>query len=138
MTPEIRKVLNTEVLENVYRGNFKFWTDPSINIGSRSRMNFVNIENEKIKIKPDFPNDFFNLEINYFKEKASKRIANCVEFVIVDSQISEIKEYWDEKIIEDFNNNLPKSKRGKIKAWYDNEELWEEYLKKQEKNNNIS
>ena len=69
----------------------------------------------------------------YFKEKASKRVANCVEFIIENGQVTEVKEYWDEQIIEDFNNNLPKSKRGKIKPWYDSEEVWEQYLQKQKK-----
>jgi hypothetical protein len=139
MIEEIKNVLTQQIfnLKKKYTGTIRFFNQPTINIGSRSSINLKDLDDQRLSFSPEFPYNFFDLEIHYFKENASKRIANCVEFIIENDSIVEIKEYWDEKIIEDFNANLPKSKRGKIKAWYDNEEEWEAYLKKQiEKRNN--
>lgn len=135
----IKNILGDQIfnLKKKYSGYLKLNCQPTINISSVYSINLIDNKMQKLNYFPEFPSNFFDLEVHYFKEKASKRIANCVEFIIENDTIIEIKEYWDEQIIEDFNNNLPKSKRGKIKPWYDSEEVWEAYLQKQaEKKNN--
>lgn len=117
----IKNVLNEHLMNSnlKYNGNVYFKCSPTTNISFERILglkdDFGNYFSETLV----FPSNFDNLKIAYFKEKASNRLANCVKFAIFDNEISEIKEYWDEKIIDDFNENLPKSKRGKIKAWYD-------------------
>lgn len=119
---EITKTIISDYLINctsVYNGSVIFNCFPSVNQSSNKILDLKDQNGNYDEKGPAFPSDFYDLEIVYFKKKASNRIANCIEFVINNNRISEIKEYWDEKIIEDFNANLPKSKRGKIKAWYD-------------------
>ncbi len=134
---EITKEILNKMLKEMkicFSGEIRFSSSPTINISGHRKYSIKDIDGNYPKDLPGFPTNFSDIEIAYFKEKASKRIANCVVFTIENSEVSEIKEYWDEEIIIDFNNLLPKSKRGKIKPWYDSEEVWERYLQMQKIN----
>ena len=117
-----KEVLNNyfKKINGCFNGKVKIKTLPSINIGEERQFEIKDIKGNYPRDLPEFPNDFFDYEIAYFKENASKHIANCVDFIVKNDTVVEIKEYWDEQIVIDFNNNLPKSKRGKIKPWYEN------------------
>ncbi len=121
MIETIKNVISEHLKKTNLNFNGKVYINcsPTVNISFESILDIKDEFGNYLSDTPIYPTNFDSLQIAYFKEKASKRIVNCVTFSIMDSQITEIIEYWDEKIIEDFNANLPKSKRGKIKAWYD-------------------
>jgi hypothetical protein len=65
-----------------------------------------------------FTEDIENAIYEYFLINAQLKVANKMEIIFDNRQIVSIKESWDQSIIDIFEENLPKAKRGTIEPWY--------------------
>lgn len=59
--------------------------------------------------------DYF---IDFFKEANKNDRINKIELTIEDKERIEVKAFWDQAVVDEFENFLPKSRKEKIKAWY--------------------
>ena len=66
----------------------------------------------------------------YFKYSSSRKIANEIEIIIKEKQLVDIVPRWNQTIVETFESYLPKSKKGKYKPWYIDDEEWNKNSKK--------
>ena len=66
----------------------------------------------------------------YFKYSSSRKIANEIEIIIKEKQLVDIVPRWNQTIVEIFESYLPKSKKGKYKPWYIDDEEWNKNSKK--------
>jgi len=60
----------------------------------------------------------------YFKYASSRKLANEIEIIIDERRMVDVVPRWNQNIIDTFESHLPKSKKGKIKPWYIDEEEW--------------
>ena len=67
-----------------------------------------------------------------FKNLNRKEKLNVLEFLFENKSLIEVRTNWDQSVHDEFEQYLPKSHKGKIKAWYlptDTDELANEIIK---------
>jgi hypothetical protein len=67
----------------------------------------------------------------YFKHASSRKIANEIEIIIKEKKLVDIVPRWNQTIVDTLESSLPKSKKGKYKPWYINDEEWNKNSKKE-------
>jgi hypothetical protein len=111
------QIIKSELDSNIKNGSVKILAYPYVNKGLEILFNFYDIQNNLIY---HFPEINIDLLYEYFLENSPIKKTNYIEIIIQDGKIKEMIEKWDEQIVINFKNKLPKSKRGKIKPWYEN------------------
>ena len=88
--------------------------DPSWNINQTDLLNNTkNFEGETVWI-----NNYANYIRSLFRAINVKEKFNVIDFLFENKLLTEVKTYWEQSVQDEFEQYLPKSKKGKIKAWY--------------------
>ncbi len=91
---------------------------PSISKSFTLKQNFKDDDNKLIRYQYPFDNIDDEKIYTFFQNKASQSIANKLEFIIENREVVQVNEIWDQSIIDESEESLPKAKRGTIVPWY--------------------
>lgn len=96
---------------------------PYLNKGFKTRPSFLDIENKRLRIFLNFDEEFNNLFYKTVFLSNQENKYNQIVFVTNRNEYENgvIDISFNQAIEDDFQNNMPKSKRGKTLPWWKNE-----------------
>jgi hypothetical protein len=101
-------------------GELVFQAPPAVNKGTTSIFTFQNVAGEKVLFRytGEWEIDLKTMEL-FIELNRDGKINEFIVRATNDGTIKlEVNYLWNEAIFQDFQSNLPKSKRGKIIPWY--------------------
>jgi hypothetical protein len=118
LVQQINASFENQENEKVKNGSIVIFTNPSVGPNSIKNQLLFDEKGDRIRYEYGFDENAGDLIIEYFKSEAKEEGINKIDFHIENQKVVKVIQTWDRAIIDDFESNLPKSKRGKIKAWY--------------------
>ncbi len=118
---QISKVLNLSENKDWVRSEIIIQFPPAINKGYITLPSFWDADGNKVRIIPKFDSTINESLLDLILEANRDGKFNEILYEVFKDKDFESKIYllYNKNIIDEFESYLPKSKRGKIKAWYD-------------------
>jgi hypothetical protein len=114
---------------NWFSGSIILVNKPTLTYGLTGSFYLKNLDGSQSRAISWFQKAGNHIE-EYFKYASSRKIANEIEIIIKDKKLVDIVSRWNQTIVDTLESNLPKSKKGKCKPWYIDDEEWNKNSKK--------
>ena len=93
---------------------------PAVNKSYKTLPSFLGEGNNKLRLTPSYDESFDAVLFNLILESNKKGKYNEIRFQTTRNQYenAQIELRYNQEVVDKFEALLPKSKKGKIKAWY--------------------
>ena len=104
--------------------NIIFQFPPTINKGYKALPNFFDKEKNRVRLFLPISQLFDDVLYKYIRHSNCEEKLNQITLLAKNGNLqeAEVNITFNQEIVDSFENNLPKSKRGKIIPWWDNPE----------------
>jgi hypothetical protein len=115
---------------NWFSGSIVLVNKPTLTYGLSGSYYLKNIDGSQSRAISWFQKAGKHIE-EYFKYASSRKIANEIEIIVNEKILVDIIPRWNQTIVDTLESSLPKSKKGKYKPWYIDDEEWNKDSKKE-------
>ena len=113
-------IVNEMELKNPTWSNYSYKLIASPSLGPSWSIDQRDLNNKNVVVRGEIVslNNYRNEIKLLFKYLNQKEKLNIIDCLFENRKLINIKIYWDQSVQDEFELYLPKSKKGKIKAWY--------------------